>query len=82
MSNTYIHDRAYDIHGPGAEELKGQGEADFMNPDEDDPVETDPLGGIDGLGTSITTMEVKVKPEWNKDRESSKEVWLDVPKIQ
>eukprot|EP00541_Cyclophora_tenuis_P014110 CAMPEP_0116574760 /NCGR_PEP_ID=MMETSP0397-20121206/19577_1 /TAXON_ID=216820 /ORGANISM="Cyclophora tenuis, Strain ECT3854" /LENGTH=367 /DNA_ID=CAMNT_0004103569 /DNA_START=24 /DNA_END=1127 /DNA_ORIENTATION=- len=83
VSSQYIKDRAYDLHGPGAEERAEEGDTEngFSNP-HDEPLETDPLSNLDGLGSSITTMEVKVKPEWNKDRESSKEVWLDVPKIQ
>lgn len=75
VSSKYIQDRAYDIHGPGRDEQEN--EADFADPNSADVEETDPLNNLDGLG-----MEVKVKPEWNKDRESSKEVWLDVPKIQ
>ena len=81
ISRDYIKDRAYNIHGPGQSNLVHQSSGGFSHP-ESEVDETDPLGGMDGLGRgSLTRMEIKVKDEWSSGKETQKEVWLDVPKI-
>ena len=43
----------------------------------------DPLNGLDGSQAFPADMEIKAKEdEWSSGKESSKEVWLDVPKIK
>lgn len=83
VSTEYINNRAYDLHGPGKDRLALGASDGFSHPESDlDLDETDPLGGIDGLGHgSLTRMEVKVKDEWSSGKETQKDVWLDVPKI-
>jgi hypothetical protein len=79
VSQQYIVNRAYDVHGPGKDNMHHDAHDHFSHP-EAEVDETDPLGGIDGLG-QVTRMEVQVKDEWSSGKETQKEVWLDVPKI-
>lgn len=79
VSQQYIVNRAYDVHGPGKDIDHHAADENFSHPEADDE-EMDPLGGMDGLG-QVARMEIKVKDEWSSGKETQKEVWLDVPKI-
>ncbi|KAI2510149.1 Leucine Rich Repeat [Fragilaria crotonensis] len=80
VSKEYISNRAHYIQSPEREA--------FEKPlrDNGDENESDPLAGIDGIDDlnrgGTLTLEVKIKDEWNGDKESKqKDIWLDVPKI-